>query len=562
MTSLLVNYADISKVSDNVYHAPKNEKREEMNPNVDRHDQGRWFARFFAAVRERWWIVPVAAIVVGALVFAVSLLLEPRYNATAQLVYSLNDAQLVSRALSSSDSANLPHNISSDALTLRTSDFAERVRKALEASLSAEDLRSSIRISSDPGPDVIEVKAIGSDAVLVADIANAYAGEFVKERQESIEELLTEASGFVESRIASLSPEEEASAQGAVLKQQREGLAMALSMQPGDYQVLQKATVPASPYSPRPFLNLLLGLCAGLVLGLMLAFMLDLLDRRVESRATPEQIMELPIIGSIPSVSGRSKKSPAGIEPAVGFQEGSEVLLQSMHVLRSNLKTLGFGETTRSVMVTSATAAEGKTTLAANLAICMALAGDRVVLVDADLRNPAIHGYLDIPNQQGLGDVLVNGESSWTDMIQAVALPQFVSPNVDFARTQTAEVAPVNKFVCLTSGPAISNPCGLLESGAVADVVAQIRGITDFVILDGPSLLATPETPLLARGVDALILVTDLARVKPEEAIQVRRLLDQTGIAALGIVVRGTRSQPPESYYISREPEQDEDLIS
>jgi polysaccharide biosynthesis transport protein len=514
-----------------------------MNSNVGPDDGPHRLARFVTTLRERWWAVLFTMIVVGGLAFGVSLLLEPRYSATSQVSYSARDAQLASQALSSSGSPELAHNISAEALTLTTSTFASRVSQAMGGSRSAKDLRSSVEVTSDPGPDVIEIKAVGPDPIEVADIADAFASEFVELRQEEIEESLTEARSFLEARIDSLTPEEAASELGIALKQQIESLALVLSMQVTDYEILQDATVPSSPYFPRPFRNLLIGLGAGLLLGLIVASLLNYFDRRVKDRPTLERLMELPILGTVPLVPRKRGGAASPGRAAVGFAQGNESLLEPMQMLRSNLKVLGFGDTRRTVLITSTASGEGKSRLAANLAIGMALSGDRVILVDADLRNPSIHKYLGIPNDQGLGDALMEKEISWSTKIQAVDLAQFASPRMGLAKKPGDREVAISKFLCLPSGSLPSNPTEILESEALGDVLAELQGISDYVILDGPPMLVASDALVLAQSVDAVVLASTLGKETAAEAIQVRQLLARAEIPALGIVICGGGSR-------------------
>ena len=523
-----------------------------MSAFADRDEKGRRFARFLATLRERWWVVLFTMIVVGGLAFAVSLLLEPRYSATAQIAYSARDAQSASQALSVAGTPEVRHNISSDALTLQTSAFADRVSQAMGRAVSPGDLRSSIEIASDPQVDVIYAKAISSDQYQVADIANAFADEFVKTRQEELKGLLESAQDFVQGLIDSLTPEEETSEHGLELKQQRDTLAMLLSSDITDYKVLERAATPTSAYFPRPFLNLLYGLGAGLVLGLLLALLLSSLDRRIKDPSTLERVMDLPVLGTMPMTSRGKRGRPSSSNPAVGFRKGNEALLESLRMLRSNLKVLGFGDTKRSVLITSTVPGEGKSTLAVNLALSMALSGDRVILVDADLRNPTIDRYLDIPNVEGLGDVLMDKDVAWSEKIQAVDLGPFVDPRMSSAKRTMDNEGAVSKFLCLTSGTLPGNPTEVLESTAMIGLLGELQGISDYVILDGPPMLLASDSLVLAQSVDAVILASTLGRETAAEANQVRQLFARAEIAALGLVICGGKPQSRGGYYYCR----------
>jgi Mrp family chromosome partitioning ATPase/capsular polysaccharide biosynthesis protein len=465
-----------------------------------------------------------------------------------QVVYSAREAEAVDKALEGATSAGLPQNISGDALTLHTSAFAERVSQAMGGTIAPAALRSAITTTTDDVVKVIYIQATGSDAGLAEQIANGFAGEFVRTRQEEIQGLLQSALRFVQDRIGSLTAEETTSDIGLELKQQRDTLSLLLSSEVADYEILERATAPSSPYYPRPLSNLLWGVIGGLILGLILTFVLASLDRRIKDQAALERIMDLPILGTMPMAS-RQKTSKPSRGAAVGFRRGNEPLLESMRMLRSNLKVLGFGDTRRSVLITSTVRGEGKSTLAVNLTLAMALAGDRVILVDADLRNPAIDRYLGLPKHEGLGDSLADTSVSWSERIQAVALDPFVDPKLLSTKRVTEDETAVSKFLCLASGTLPANPTEMLESPAMADLLAELQGISDYVIIDGPPMLLASDSLILAQCVDAVVLASTLGRETAAEAKQVKQLLARAEIQALGLVICGARAKSHDSYY-------------
>ncbi len=509
-----------------------------MNARLDGGAQPQGSARSTSAIRERWWLVLLAAVVVGALTFGVSILLTPRYSATAQIAYSQNDAQLTSLALSSAGTPAAAHNVANDALVLKTKAFAKRVSEALNGSVGVEELTDSVTVTSNRDSDLIEVTAAGSDRSLVVDIANTYAGQFAEQRQADALAALTKAQELLQTRIDQMTEADAASPYGISLKQRNDDLLVLLSLRPKDYKVLQEASRPTS--AQFPFYNLLIGLAAGLILGLVGLLILNRFDRRIKDEMTLERAMDLPIIGTVPHVSGPRSKSRAGTPP-VGFANGNEKQLEPMRMLCSNLKALGFGDTKRSVLITSVAQGEYKTSLAVNLALTMALAGDRVVLVDADLRTPMIHQYLGIPNSDGLGDLLVEPDVPWSNRIKAVDLSQFVSPEIAASRQTGGKEAPVNKFLCLTSGNVSGDPAELVELPAMADVLSDLQGISDYVIVDSPPMLVASDCLALSRSVDALVFASVLGRDTDEQVLEARQLLSRAEVAPLGIVVCSAR---------------------
>lgn len=510
------------------------------------------FTRFFAMLRERYVAVLLAVIVCGAAAYAGSLLLPSHYSATSQVAYSARNAQWASEALSSSGTAPLVHNISSDAARLKTTTLAGRVRKDLSATTDTEELRSSIGVASDPQAEVISITAFGTNPMLVAQIADGFAAEFVALRREEIGRSLVQAETLVESRIAALTGEEKTSAKGAALAEQQQKLSSLISLDINDYEVMQKAVVPVSADWPRPLMNLLIGLAAGLVVGLILAWLLSYFDRRIKDPSTLEQILDLPVLatmGASPNKRGRSGAAWSG----VGFTGDNEAFLEPIRMLRSNLKVLGFGETKRTVLIASAAPGKDKSRLAANLTIGMALAGDRVILVDADLGNPTIHQYFDIPGDHGLADALLDRSQLWSTYVQSVDVHRFVAPEAAFAPAPGGDGRPaVSKFFCLTGGSPLVNFAEILESDAWAGVLAELRGVSDYVIVAGPPMLASPDALMLARSVDAVILAGSLETDTTGDDMQAKQLLAHAEIPVLGMVVCGAklrrrRNQSPQA---------------
>jgi capsular exopolysaccharide synthesis family protein len=488
------------------------------------------FARLWAVVRARWWVVVVTCLVVGGLAYGASLVLPPRYSATAQIAYSPEQAQQASQALSAAGTSGGVHNIMSDALSMSTLDFAGRVSAALGSNIDPADLLKAVKVTAQTDLEVIDAKVSGADPATVVATANAFADEFVKQRREMATQVVADAQALIQARIDSLTPAERDSAYGAALALRRDDLAVLQTTNIGDYAILQAATTPPYPYFPRPFLNLEIGLVVGLILGVALAVLLDYLDPRIKEARTLERIMDVPVIATVPSASRREKRK-SGWTTGIGFGEGHEALLESMRTLRSNLGMLGFGDTKRSLLVTSPAAGEGKSALAVNLALIMALSGRRVVLIDADFRSPTVHRRLGLPNARGLADAL-SPDGSWAASIQSVDLGRFVSPGMTLVRQPA-------RFLCLTSGPLPSNASEILGSGAMPRMLAEIAEIADYVVVDGPPLIGASDSLVIAQQVDGVVLSSKLGVVTDADAVQAKRLLAQAQAEVAGVVVYG-----------------------
>jgi Mrp family chromosome partitioning ATPase len=191
---------------------------------------------------------------------------------------------------------------------------------------------------------------------------------------------------------------------------------------------------------------------------------------------------------------------------------------------------------------------EGETTVACSLALSMALAGDRVILVDADLRNPTVHRYLGLPNTQGLAEVLADADAGWSEKIQAVDLSPFVDAALLPPASTDKDGPPVAKFMCLTSGSMPDDIVETLRSPALSLLLADLKGYSDYVIVSGPPMADVSEALALAQHVDSTILTTSLGKDTAAETNRVRGLLNTAGVNAMGLVVMGLKPRNAEAY--------------
>lgn len=240
--------------------------------------------------------------------------------------------------------------------------------------------------------------------------------------------------------------------------------------------VIDRADVPERRHSPRIPLNLAVGLLLGLFGGVLSAFLLHHLDRRVHSPQDLEEAVSLAVLGAIPQLG-------KGVTPAIASNDTRSPFAESYRSVRTALQFATSHGLPKTMLITSAGPSEGKSTTAHELARNIAQIGKRVVLVDADLRNPSLHKVTGLANTRGLSNVLANAAD-----VQ------------DLARE-------VGDFHVITAGPLPPNPPELLSGDRLPNVLAALRERFDVVILDGPPVLGLADAPLLAHVADATILV-------------------------------------------------------
>jgi capsular exopolysaccharide synthesis family protein len=274
-------------------------------------------------------------------------------------------------------------------------------------------------------------------------------------------------------------------------------------------RIMEQAEVPRAPFSPDRSRNYQLGLLIGLALGFGLAFLFEHVDNTVK---TPEEVkaLGLPFLGMVPNVGQRAGATAAA--RAVSTASPDTAVAEAYRVLRTNLIFSAPSEGGRALVLTSANPGEGKTTTTANLAVALALNGAKVLVVEADLRRPALHQHFRTKKTPGLSDLIV----SKCQASQAIQSTRFKGLSV------------------LPCGYMPPNPAELLGSANMREIVAALRSCYDWVLIDTPPVLAMADTPVLCPVVDGVILVVS-AEQSPRPAVL--RSVDQ--VQAVGGKVTG-----------------------
>ncbi|MDP1921610.1 MAG: polysaccharide biosynthesis tyrosine autokinase, partial [Myxococcales bacterium] len=242
----------------------------------------------------------------------------------------------------------------------------------------------------------------------------------------------------------------------------------------------QPSLVPIRPNIPQ---SVLLGALAGLLLGLALAFLLDFLDSSVGSQQEIEERLGLTFLGFVPTIP----ETPVaqGARDLHIFREPKSLIAECTRAVRTNLLFMSPDKPLRRMLVTSSGPQEGKSTIVISLGIAMAQNGSRVLIVDTDMRRPRLHKAFGVPNEVGVSSLVV-GEGSLEAAIKSTEVPGL--------------------FV-LPCGPIPPNPAELLHTSAFADILNQLSGQFDRVLLDSPPVGPVADAVVLATQVDGVVLV-------------------------------------------------------
>ncbi|MCK9528562.1 MAG: polysaccharide biosynthesis tyrosine autokinase [Syntrophales bacterium] len=288
--------------------------------------------------------------------------------------------------------------------------------------------------------------------------------------------------------------------------------------------VVDRAEVPGFPAHPKKAKGMLIALAIGLGLGIGLAFFAEYIDDTINSPEELERQFGLPYLGSIPRFTAQAGDGNGALPV---LQEPTSQAAEAYRGLRTGILFSTPDRSPRMVLVTSATATEGKTVTSTNIALVMALAGEKTLLVDLDMRRPRIHKNLDISNEQGISNVLV-GDGDWRSFVQKTA-----SPNL--------QVIP--------SGPLAPNPAELIASGRMKTLIQEWGQAYDRVIIDTSPITAVTDPVLLSRLVDGTVIIIKAGSTSRRIiAAGIRQIEDVQG-RVLGAVLNDVDSRNGGYYY-------------
>lgn len=281
-------------------------------------------------------------------------------------------------------------------------------------------------------------------------------------------------------------------------------------------EIMDRAQESSKPARPNKPLNIILGIIIGLVVGVGLAFFIEYLDTSVKTIDDVERSLQSPVLGVIPQNVGYL------------FDEGSESPhAEAYRVLRTNLLFSRKDDKLNSVAVVSAGAGEGKSTTVMNLATVFAQSGQRVIVVDSDLRRPTLHKLLRVTNNLGLTNYLLK-QNTLEQVIQTTHLP-----TLDF----------------LASGKLPSSSLGILSSAQMKDLINELKQRYDFVFFDSPPIMGVSDASILASEVDITMQVIQYRRYPQPMNIRAKQLIEKVGGNLVGIVLNNINMSQDESYY-------------
>jgi polysaccharide biosynthesis transport protein len=443
-------------------------------------------------LRVRWRLVALATAVGLGLALAISFIQQPVYAARVKLFVA---AQEPSGAATGSNAYQLgllsQQRVTSYADLVSGPKVAEAVIADLGLDITPALLQTKISANAPLNTVIIKVTVQDESPEQARAIANSVGKQFAK----LVDEIERPAAG------------------GPTLVK---------------VSVVEPAALPAVPVSPRKKVNVALGLMVGLALGVGGAVLRESLDTTVKTHEDIAALVEAPTLGRIAYDSNAPRR------PLIIQEDPHSQRAEAFRQLRTNLQFVDIDKAPRSIVVTSSVPSEGKSTSCANLAISLAQAGLKVILVEADLRRPQISDYMGIESSVGLTSVLI-GRVDLSDAIQPWGGDGLL-------------------FV-LPCGPIPPNPAELLGSQGMADLLRRLEASADIVLIDTPPLLPVTDAAVLAALADGAMLVVRSGKTRREQVKAAAAALSAVGARVLGVVLTmvTSRASDPNSYAYSYE---------
>ena len=441
--------------------------------------------RDYVAVLRKYWVSIVVLTVLGLVgATIVTFVTPPTYTARSAVFLAVRGGDSASELAQGATYAT--NQVRSYAQVATTPTVLQPVITELQLNVTPAELADSVTASIPANTALIEIAVVDRDPELGARVAQAIG-----------EQLVT--------TVDQLSPADSNGKRAVVAT------------------IVTPATVPLEKTTPRTTLNLAVGLLVGLLLGIGQAVLRNTLDRLIRTEDDVARATDHSVIAKVPF------DSDAAEHPLVMFSDPHSLRAEAYRKLRTNLQFLSIAKRAdkRSFVVTSSIAAEGKSTTAINLASTIAEGGEKVLLIDADLRRSTVATYLNIEGSVGLTTVLI-GRANLDEVVQPIG---------------------TNTFHVVAAGETPPNPAELLASDAMKRLLEEATAHYDTVVIDAAPLLPVTDAAILATITAGALIVAGSGVVTVPELEDSLATLEQVNGAALGIVLNRAKVDSGDGYY-------------
>jgi capsular exopolysaccharide synthesis family protein len=471
--------------------------------------------RYVETLRERWKLIvlAIAVTVLAAALYVASA--NKSYDASAKLLVTpiSRDNEALAGLGLIPDSPDPTRDVETAAQLITTTSVAQIARADLHTNRSPRSLLDDVTAAPVAQSNLVVVKASAPEAREAQRLANAFARATVEDRTGKLHRQLDVVLGGLRAALS-----RSGSGRTAIARR----IALLETLRASDDPTIHVDTLADTPGSaawPRPKLSIFAALVAGLVLGIGAAFMAQLLDPRLRRESQLRAIFRLPILARIPV-------EKAGAAGAIPPRQLSPEGVEAFRALRATLEAAASG---RAIVITGSWPGEGTSTTALNLATSLALAGKRVILIEADLRRPAIGAALGVEAGRGIRSVLL-GEAAVGEALV----------------TTDAPGATLKLLLADHSAAWMADQLSLAAARALIDEAKQIA---DYVIVDAPPLTAVVDALPLVQMADDVLVVARLGKTNVGRLGRLGELLSQHRVTPLGIALVGVPRDRDHGYY-------------
>lgn len=477
------------------------------------------------------------AIAVLAIIGAAAGFLDARrhtavYQATTVVAFH-DPTQDLSLVGFGSNNVETPAQLAAEnAETITRPSVLDQVAHNLGTSVSAAALASEISSQVSPASGLLDINAQASDPAFAARLANAVAQVVVAQDNQQTKNRFAAIAQNTRRQIGILGQRAKSTASSTQLLFYEDELARldTLTKFATSAALQQVASQPSTPISPKTVRSTLIGLALGLLLAIAVAFFRDSTDRRLRSASDIESHLRFPVVGQV-------RHEAMGQVPHLANGTGADyrVDLEGFRIMRRNLEFLDVEQPPRSFIVTSAVPDEGKTTVASSLAFTMASVDKRTLLVDCDLRRPAIATRLGIEPSPGMSDFLA-GQATPAEVLRTVVITEPSGLNTNGPDGSSAGTIS-HELVCIPAGTPTSRAAELLGSGRFRKFLADVKELYDVVVIDSSPLLPVADTLEMLPHVDGIIVCVRDQQTTREEALAAKAALSRFPERPTGLVV-------------------------
>ncbi len=494
----------------------------------------------YLGVLKRWaWLVILGAMVAGAAAYFISSSMTPIYSASSR--YIIDEAP-------GSSNANEYSQLLTEQKLAQTYVEIATARPVLEETIirldlpfAVKDLRDMVSVNAPADTQILIISVEDTDPERAALIANTVGEVFIDLNQarenlryaepiatwqERMESIAADMSSL-ESAIRDLGEAETAEQTAALTRLQTDlneaqirytdafdslnQLQQEQAKESSNIVPIESAKASIFPIRPRTITNTILATLAGALIAVGLVFLIEYLDDTIKDQ---DQILADTGLSSLGAIAQIKASNPS--ESIVAYLKPRDPLSEAYRVLRTNLGFSAIDGELRSILVTSGSPGEGKSTTASNLAVVMAQAGKRVIVVDSDLRRPVQHKILSVGNNRGLTTALLDGETPVTFHLQNTK---------------------IRGLRVLSSGPIPPNPAEILSSQRMGQLIEELHKEADVLIFDTPPVLTVTDAAVLAPKTDGALFVVHVGKTRRDTLYEAVVRIKKTNAHTLGIVL-------------------------